>query len=338
MIIIFPPTIDWGWMTQRPQQIMKQFALDGHNVYFCNRTQKKGKIITDISPNLHLVNNNQAFIRQFIPRLKKHGQIIVWVTWPRLHPYLDQYFPDFIVYDFVDDFPEWSVDVPYMVKKSNLVLTTSQMIQQHMEQYYPRKRSYFIPNGCDFEHFQQFNESPPEKPEEYKEHQGPIIGYVGAWAPWIDEDLIKEIANAFPQAMISLIGAEFRRKYNLSLPNAIFHGHKPYESLPQYLYYCDVCLIPFKINRTTLATNPIKMYEYLAAGKPVVSTDLPEVRNVPYVYIGKDSTSFIQKIEILLAKEIDLNQQELNDWLYSHSWKKRYQDIKQILRENRILK
>ena len=75
-------------------------------------------------------------------------------------------------------------------------------------------------------------------------------------------------------------------------------GTKPYETLPSYLANIDVCLIPFKINQITLASNPIKMYEYLAAGKPVVSTALPEViQNASkIVYIGTDMTISSKKV------------------------------------------
>lgn len=330
-VIIYPPTINWDWMTQRPQQLMKQFANDSYQIYFCNKTQSSKKVVTKLSSNINIIHNNKSFIRYIIPKIKKNDEIIIWYTWPKLNPYIRQYFPDKIIFDYIDDFPAWSKYVNPAIDSADLVITSAINLKQELEQKHPNKPSFLIPNGCDIQHFQQYTKIQPKKPLELQNHKGPVLTYIGAWASWIDEELVEKISLEIPEALILIIGCEFGKKFNLKRKNILYIGYKPYKLLPQYLYYSDVSLIPFKINQITKSTNPIKMYEYLAAGKPVVSTNIPEAKNKPYVYIGRDYNSYIQQIKTLLSPSFQLDSKKLNVWLKNQSWEKRYIDIKNIL-------
>lgn len=336
-VIIYPPTLDWNWMKQRPQQLMEQFADHGFEVYYCNLKQQANINHVQIKSNLNLVYDNKKLISETLPLLKRRGKkILLWVSWSKLCIFLEQYRPDFVVYDYLDDFSAWAPFLDRMVKRADMVVATSQSLKRHIERNYPHKPNYLIPNGCDIQHFQRFRHVPPEKPAEYISHNGPVICYVGAWAPWVDQELVRRVACSFPNALIAIIGVELSAKLDKSIPNIKFLGLKPYEVLPQYLYYADVCLIPFKINEITLAANPIKMYEYLASGKPVVSTNLPEAGGIPCVYIGSDHQSFIKLIEINLSHSALFNQQEVNTWLLQHTWESRYNSIIQAVRANLI--
>lgn len=148
-----------------------------------------------------------------------------------------------------------------------------------MAEEYPDKPSIMVPNGCDIKRFRLPNSI--GKPPELYSHEGPVITYSGAWASWIDVKLVERIAETFNHALICVIGTEFGIKVPAHHPNLKYLGQKTYSQLPEYLINSTICIIPFLINSITIATNPIKMYEYLASGKPVVSTNLPEAKNVP---------------------------------------------------------
>ncbi|HBM79926.1 MAG TPA: hypothetical protein DD426_03660 [Clostridiaceae bacterium] len=175
--------------------------------------------------------------------------------------------------------------------------------------------------------------NPPPKPAEYLGHNGPIICYAGAWASWIDQNLIMRTAMSFPNALIAIIGVEFFPPLSKLIKNVRHIGYKPYETLPQYIYCSDVCIIPFKINGITIAANPVKMYEYLSSGKPVISTDLPEARNIPGVYTASDSASFIFWIKKILNKEIIPDSEGIKIWLRSQTWESRFQNVIEMLRK-----
>ena len=332
-VIIYPPTIDWDWMTQRPQQIMKEFSLHGHEVFYCNKTQLKNTIYSSISENLNIVHNNKLFISKIIPRLKLEKKIIVWVSWPKLYPFVDQYFPDFVVFDYIDDFPSWRPFVKEMVKKGDLIFTSAKTLQEQLVGIAPEKPIYLMHNACNLEDFQGKKENPEFISDIPLHSNKPIITYIGAWAPWVDQDLVAKIALNFPKALILIIGPEFGAKVNFPLNNIKYLGIKPYHSLGYYLSRSNVGIIPFKINQITMATNPVKMYEYLAAGLPVVSTNLPETKNIPYVYSAENTEAFLQQIEHVLNPNFKIDQTELKNWLSKNTWNYRYQEISSILSE-----
>jgi glycosyltransferase involved in cell wall biosynthesis len=331
-VIIYPPTIDWSFMKQRPQQLMEQFALNGYTVYYCNKTQFKAESFTTIQENLFLIHDNAFFINHIVPWLKGLGKkILVWASWAKLYPFIDSYQPDFVVYDYLDDFPDWRVYLTPMVKRADLVTTTSEILQRQIQTEFPDKPNYLIPNGCDLIHFRP--QGAVEKPKELENFNGPVITYSGAWAKWVDTALVYKIADRFPAALITIIGVEFGTTVNRNIPNLRYLGYKSYSELPQYLQSSTVCIIPFLIHEITIATNPIKMYEYLASGKPVVSTDIPEARGVPGVHIGTTQDRFLAQINCILNGEQAFDKQEINRWLASHTWEERFHEISRILKE-----
>ena len=334
-VVIYPPTIDWNWMKQRPQQLMEQFSLHGFPVYYCNMTQSRTELFTAISSNFTIVHNNRYFIKNTIPQLKRQGKkILLWVSWSKLHFFLDEYQPDFIIYDYLDDFSAWQSYLKPMVEASNVVVSTSAVLQAQIKEKFPEKPNILIPNGCDLEHFHKGAKIPV--PHEFACHPGPVITYCGAWAKWIDRPLINKIAAAFPNALVAIIGVEFGSQVGGEIPNLKYLGYKSYLDLPAYLNHSTVCIIPFLIEEITVATNPIKMYEYLASGKPVVSTDIPEARSVPSVYVGETHDAFLEKIRLILSNRIAFNEAEVERWLSQRTWEKRFEAILSVLREYKL--
>lgn len=331
-VVIYPPTIDWNWMKQRPQHLMEQFSLHGFSVYYCNMTQSRTELYTAISPTFTLVHNNHYFIKNMIPLLKQQGKkILLWVSWSKLHFFLDEYCPDFIIYDYLDDFSTWHPYLKPMIDAADIVFSTSTALQIQIETQFPQKPNFLIPNGCDLEHFKRGKKTPP--PPEFANHKGPVITYCGAWAKWIDHTLVNKIAMEFPDALVAIIGAEFGSRVGCEIPNLKYLGYKSYSNLPAYLSHSSVCIIPFLIDDITVATNPIKMYEYLASGTPVVSTDIPEARSIPSVHIGETHAAFLEKIRLILCQQITLNKATVDRWLLQRTWEKRFDEIFVILKK-----
>ncbi len=143
-----------------------------------------------------------------------------------------------------------------------------------LRQAHPGVRSsLLLRNGVDAGHFQSAR--PPDT-------QPPVAGYVGALEEWFDTGCLEEAARANPEVRFVLVGrvdhAPIQRL--AALPNVEFAGEIPYDRLPEMCASFRVGLIPFRINALTLATNPIKLYEYFSCGMPVVSTALPEVERM----------------------------------------------------------
>jgi len=112
----------------------------------------------------------------------------------------------------------------------------------------------------------------------YGAKEKPIIGYIGTIAPWVDMRLINTMARSLPNYEFVIIGPLLKQP-GLALlnKNMYYLGHRHYSVLPQYLSNFSYCLIPFKMTEMTKGVNPIKLWEYLASGIPILSTPIPEV-------------------------------------------------------------
>ena len=137
----------------------------------------------------------------------------------------------------------------------------------------------------------------------------PIIGYYGSLAKWVDFDLIKKLAEKRPGYEIVLIGMIYDdtiQKQELDrYKNIHYLGPKDYSILPEYAVWFDVATIPFVLNEITESTSPIKIFEYMALGTPIVTTDMRECRKYKSILIGKDYEGFIEKVDDALKLRKD---------------------------------
>jgi glycosyltransferase involved in cell wall biosynthesis len=370
-IVVFS-SIPWGFLWQRPQHIASNLAKKGHNViYFENpvyvssaasfqqRIKKKSFLdVKQINPNLTVITiyappfrgklssfKNRLTKFYFEYSLKKLAfkadvALIYCLDFVPLLKTLNSMNVK-VAFDFVDDllsFPEYAYTKfermqTELLQTASVVFATSEILCKISSVY--NNRSIYLPNAMDFNHFnpaatQQVN-------PELSTLSHPLIGYIGAFSNWVDDELVFKLAEKHPEYNVVLVGPIYSGKERfLKYSNIIMLGTKSYEQLPSYLSNMDVCLIPFKINSITLAANPIKMYEYLAAGKPVVSTNLPEVQSnaSEVVYIGQNQEDFISKVEQAVnePKDESIIQRRMN-FARENSWENRVNQIEKHLKE-----
>lgn len=161
-----------------------------------------------------------------------------------------------------------------LLQRVDTVVVTSEYLLQ-------RKRVAGTPiallrHGVDFEHFS--NVEMPELPPSLRIIPRPIFGYHGLIQSIIDFELIVEVADRRPAWSLVLIGDHFGDTASLpSRPNLYYLPAQSYDMIPCFIKGFDVCIMPYRLDERTMHCNPIKLREYLAAGKPVLSTPLPEV-------------------------------------------------------------
>jgi GT2 family glycosyltransferase len=189
-----------------------------------------------------------------------------------------------------------------LLRTSDVVVTTSRALHEECSAFNPQ--CVLIPNATAFDHFAVFVGAIPRWLQAL---QKPVIGYYGAIADWFDTALVGQMARMRPQWSFVLVGntatADLRPLDGM--PNVHLTGEQPYKRLPAYLHSFDVCLIPFRRLPLTEATNPVKFYEYLSAGKPVVSVPLPELEpfeGVGLVYLADEAAAFIAQVERAIAE------------------------------------
>jgi glycosyltransferase involved in cell wall biosynthesis len=236
---------------------------------------------------------------------------IVWITYPMALVENPKRAPAAVVYDCMDrwtDFPHSMADASgqahvadlerRLLHRADVVFCSAQGLFDS-KRVEARSRVLLVRNGADVAHFAPTGRPAPE---DIAELPRPILGYVGAVAEWVDFELLRAVALACPEWSVVLIGPVFKgqstgdsRTLRLiaDLPNVHILGPRPYDDVPDYLESFDVAIIPFQCNGLTEDTNPIKVYEYLAAGVPVVSTPLPEVTALPGVRVAATPEAFV---------------------------------------------
>jgi glycosyltransferase involved in cell wall biosynthesis len=196
---------------------------------------------------------------------------------------------------------ELEADEKALMRGADLTIVSSAWLEQDTAHYTDRR--LLLRNAGEYAHFAQ----PPENP--FRDQAGrKVIGYFGAIADWMDLDLVAAIARRFADCLVLLIGHDqcqaarkLARYDNVSMP-----GEVSYAELPGYLYGFDVCILPFRVIPLTLATNPVKIYEYLGAGKPVVAVELPEMEQFgDLISVADDETGFLGAIASDLEEPSD---------------------------------
>jgi len=187
----------------------------------------------------------------------------------------------------------------------------------------PEKTLATIPNGAEVSHF-QWN----------AENKQRIVGYAGSLDEWFDVEAVRAAAVAHPQVQFVLLGRiEDNRVLALQdIPNIRLYGEVPYARLPTYMAGFDVGLIPFLVNPLTLATNPIKLYEYFACGIPVVSSALPEVAAYgSLAYLASSPAEFATQLTRALAEQDPARRSARRQVAERESWSARAAQLSHIL-------
>jgi len=265
---------------------------------------------------------------------------ILWLYTPYNAYQVGRLFDDRRVYECVDDFsaarglirPEVVNTLESeTIQKVDLVIVTANHLAEKFEK--DSARLMFSPNAADFEHFAKAGDESTPLAEELHRIDGPVIGFLGSLAYWVDLDLIAELARRRPGWTFVLVGPVCTGIGALAgLSNVRVIGRRPYEKLPRYLKRFDVCLNPYKNDAVAESASPLKLYEYLASGKPVVSSDMPEARRFSSVVaIARNTDEFIANIEeALRGCHADRSKQQY-EIARENSWSHRFVQV-----ENRV--
>ncbi|MEN6351781.1 MAG: hypothetical protein ABFD08_20645, partial [Syntrophomonas sp.] len=195
--ILYPPTLDYRYLVQRPQQLMKSFSELNIPVYYLNNASPNLPPVNGIekpNPNFYLFNNvdPSPFLQGIRP--------VVYYSATAQVDMVNRYNPSLVVFDSVDEpsdeFEGWKPYYNRAVSSADVVLTTSQKLYDMALPLNPH--TYLVPNGCDFSHFSQASSRSLPVPDDMVGINGPIIGYVGVIATWCDLNLIDHIALSYP--------------------------------------------------------------------------------------------------------------------------------------------
>ncbi len=257
---------------------------------------------------------------------------ILWFYTPKSIYLMGRLKEKFVVYDIMDEHSKFNgapkdIDETErrLIEGCNIVFTGTNRLWEEKREF--NSNSHFFPCGVDYSRFAKAQNknviarsvsdeaisksgiaSPSARndrkrtfPDEMADIPSPIIGYVGAVDDRLDYDLVRMMAESHPEWSIVIIGpfVGIRRDDLPGMKNIFYLGGKKYEELPVYMKYFNVCIMPFKKNPLTEKINPTKALEYMAAGKPIVSTPIPDMIEFysHIIKIGHDADSFIKHVE-----------------------------------------
>jgi glycosyltransferase involved in cell wall biosynthesis len=274
------------------------------------------------------------------------GPVILWIYDPSTVRIVGSGGEALAVYDCVDDYTEQAISVrkrEMLAMWDRMAALRSQLVFTTSTAMYERHRSlnsatHLVSNAGDYEHFVQASDRVLAAPE-VSGLKRPVIGFAGNFlASKVDFSLLEEIARTRPHWTLLLIGPSAPETVSLlerltQFPNVRWVGAKPYAELPRYVAAFDVGVIPYVSNAYTRSCFPLKLFEYLAAGKPVVASGLPELSAMePDVVLTDRAASFIEAVQTALSRNSEAERLRRRQLAAGNSWEKKTDRLLKLVR------
>ncbi|WPB73165.1 spore coat polysaccharide biosynthesis glycosyltransferase ExoP [Archangium violaceum] len=344
------------WVNSIGNRTPKANAHDVKRIW--NKLSKFTEGIREVEPNLFVLAPlaipfygselvraaNRELLRAQVLRAMRQLHFkrpISWSFLPASAPVSGRLGEEFVVYHCVDEFSAFSDTngkhiaemEEQLLKRADLCITSAERLRENKVRVNPD--TVLVRHGVDFNHFVKACDPATVIPEDIANLPKPIFGFFGLVADWVDLEAIAATARAHPEGSVVVIGkvapdvdpAVLKAEKNIHLL-----GRKPYSALPGYCKAFDVALMPFKVNELTLNANPLKVREYLAAGVPVVSSDIPEVRKVGLCKLARDTEDFVRKVDECLAEGAGPSR-ERAERIRHESWEAKVEEIRGFVGE-----
>ncbi|MEO6452430.1 MAG: glycosyltransferase family 1 protein [Ginsengibacter sp.] len=349
----------WNFVYQRPQHLLNRFTKT-YRVFYIeepiyNSENKNYYHVSSIANNLlvvvlhleHNLSEDQSIIiqRDLLNQLFHDHNILNYWFWyytPMALTISNQFNPRLILYDCMDELSAFKFAPPSLKNLENELFQKADIVFTGGYSLYDSKKTshhniYPFPSSIDKDHFAKAR-GIMQTPADQAAIPGPRFGFYGVLDERFDLELLAEVASRKPEWQFIIIGPVVKiDQGNLPiLSNIHYLGSKNYDELPAYLNGWDIAIIPFLLNDSTRYISPTKTPEYLAAGKPVISSSIADVVN-PYainnlVMIADNADDFIKVAE----KELNISDkskwlEDVDILLSDISWDKTWLDMAQII-------
>lgn len=358
--VLVLPSIEWTDRVQRPQHLARELGRLGHRVFYLatrfatHRTPARFRLLAEACERVFLLQlecpapQPPLFAGPGSSREAKAGILESLAAWRSAcgvgqlvlvvhHPFwrdLALSVPGAsVVYDVLDDFacfpgakPGMAAEQRKLGEEADLLIASSQQLAEKIS---APACAGIVRNGAQVEHFAT------RPPALRWTSQRPTVGFFGALQDWVAMHWVAFAAKAHPDWDFVLLGSTRFRTKPLEAPeNVILVGEVPYADLPGYLHAFDVCMVPFELDALTVCADPVKVYEYLSAGKPVVATALPELERArEVVHLAETADSFSEKLTLAMEERHDKALAARRQaWAMANSWEVRVQDFERAVR------
>ncbi len=294
-VVYLPTWLQWEVMKQRPQYVLEALAAAGHEVWF-------------VDPRLDGPRSMGERIR-LVPSIRPTpgSGVILYTHFAPTQTLIDRYRDPVVVYDLLDDLAIYEPNEQGMprertvkhhhrplVEEADVVIVSNPVLaERHRAE---REDLILVENGVDLARFTPEGQVAESLPG------GVVIGYHGAVAPWFDFDLVAAVAELRSEYRFVLVGpidpeVEAEAKKLRMLANVTLIPSQPSEKIADFVRGFTAGILPFVVDEMTEAVTPLKMYEYLASGVPMMATPLPACARHPAVPTASDAAEFAAGID-----------------------------------------
>ena len=287
------------------------------------------------------------YLRRLLSRLGMH-QPILYVWHPAFIDIVERFDAPLVIYHCYDEYgafrgankEEIKAQEARLLKRADLVFTVSPGLRERRIELNPN--TFVVRNGVDADYFAKALAPETVVAPDIASIRRPIIGCISRIVPeYFDAALLREVFRRRPEWSLVVIGPENPPQVSggedlerlKAEPNVHFLGLRSFESLPSYLKAMDVCTIPYRVTGNTEVADPLKLYEYLAAGKPIVSVPREFADDVrPFVYTGAGADGWVAAIEQALAADSPELRAKRQAVAQENTWDKRIDQISHLVR------
>lgn len=346
----------WNFVYQRPQHLLSRCAKN-RRVFFVEEPvfsagtdwrldvsiHESGVwvIVPHLSEEIGEVTA-QKIQQEMLNDLFKAAEIqqyLLWYYTPMAVGFTNHLKPLAVVYDCMDELsafqgahPNLKTNESELLNRANVVFTGGYSLYEAKQHQHPNIHAF--PSSIEKEHFAKARTF-SEEPTDQKDIPHPRLGFFGVIDERMDIELLRGIAEAKPDSHLVIIGPVVKIDPATlpTHPNIHYLGGKSYQQLPEYIAGWDIAILPFAINESTKFISPTKTPEYLAAGKPVISTPIRDVVK-PYgenglVRIASNVAEFVNCAEEILNEKVDRTNwlREVDTFLADNSWDNTWEEM-----------
>jgi glycosyltransferase involved in cell wall biosynthesis len=357
--VLFLPIVEWEFRVQRPHHLARCFARAGYRVYYpdlrlsaaprASCPAESGvwrfSLAGDPAHDPYRDRMQPAAVEHAMAAMiamtapgatsDEHPLAGCWIvaqlpSWRPLAEAVRRAFGGRLLFDCLDEFAAFSDhallgdEEAALARGADLVVAVTEPLRRKLDEL--GARCVLVRNGCDPEHFGPASAAA-------RREGPPVVGFFGGIHDWFDGELLAEVARTRQEWEFWLVGDTYMGDVDAlrGLANVRFLGELPYEELPRVVSRFDVGIIPFKVTPLTQVTETVKVYEMLAAGLPVVATDLPELRrHVPLVAVARSAEDFARGIAEALA-EPPAARVRRREFARAHSWSARFLELRRAM-------
>ncbi|MBF4494179.1 glycosyltransferase [Flavobacterium sp. MR2016-29] len=341
----------WQFVYQRPQHIISRMSdnmkvlLIEEPISYDSKEENTANL-TVVNDNLHVlqpkVKDIESIAKILPDYIKNSNPSIGWFYSASFTPLLDFFEFETVVYDCMDELSLFKGAPEYLIHQEKYLMANADIVFTGGKSLYESKKQshsnvYCFPSSVDEKHFAQALNG-IEIPQDIANIDTPIVGYFGVIDERIDLKLIEETAKKLPKVFFVMIGP-LAKIDESDLPreeNIYYLGMKSYNELPNYLKAFDIAMMPFAINDATKYISPTKTLEYMAAGKPIISTKIHDVERdySNCVSLVENADKFTDAITSLFDKRATSSlQAKYHEILKNTSWDATAEKMQSIIKE-----